>query len=104
MMSWVRTAAALITFGFTLAKVNQYLTEHGLRAPFRIVGMKLFSVVTIAIGLLAVVMATVQQIRHTRILHRLDRELPVHSVGQAVAILFVVLGTCVLIEAILVQY
>jgi putative membrane protein len=104
MMSWVRTATALITFGFTLAKANEYLAEQGLRAPIRILGLRNFSVFTIAIGLLAIVIATVQQIRHTRTLHQLDRELPIHSVGLMVAVLFSLLGTAVLIEAMLLQY
>jgi putative membrane protein len=104
MMSWVRTAAALISFGFTLAKADQYLEERGVRATFRFFGMREFSVLIIAIGFVSVTLATIQHLRHARMLHRLDRELPILSVGQVVAIAFVLIGACVLVEAILSQY
>src|SRR5215470_12409361 len=57
LMGWVRTAIALISFGFTIAKVFEYLHENeGARAP--LLGPRAVGIIMIATGLVALALAT----------------------------------------------
>jgi putative membrane protein len=68
LMAWTRTAASLITFGFTIYKFFQGLGLGGQRHPL---GYVTFSAVMISIGLVALLLATVQ---HRHDTHRLELE------------------------------
>ena len=57
-MAWVRTAASLISFGFTIYKFFQYLRENG--AAERIFGPREFALVMITIGIAALVLAAIE--------------------------------------------
>ena len=59
LMSWVRTATSLITFGFTMYKFFQLeLPDH---PPFQdVIGPREFALLMISIGLLSLMMATIQ--------------------------------------------
>jgi putative membrane protein len=58
LMAWVRTATSLISFGFTIYKFFQF--EAGQRAAHTdlLLGPRTFAVVMIAIGIIALAMAT----------------------------------------------
>jgi putative membrane protein len=70
LMAWVRTATSLISFGFTIYKFFQYLQEKNAGPSERLFGPREFALVMIGIGLMALVLATVQhrrdvvQLRH----------------------------------------
>ena len=68
MMAWIRTATSLISFGFSIYKFFQ------LEAPRRaeqayLIGPREFAIILVSIGLLSLLMATIQyrqQIRNLR--------------------------------------
>src|SRR5262245_32961337 len=64
LMAWVRTATSLISFGFTIYKFFQYLREQEDRkiaqSPF---GPRYFALLMICIGLVSLLMATIQHWR-----------------------------------------
>ena len=63
MMAWVRTGLALISFGFTIYKFldiqRQQLIEAGKIVP-AVSGPKVFGLLMIGIGILSLVMGTVE--------------------------------------------
>jgi inner membrane protein YidH len=72
LMAWVRTATSLIGFGFTIYKFFQYLREHeGLEADGRAVGPRRFAMLMISIGLVSLLLATIQQLQLRKKLKRI---------------------------------
>jgi putative membrane protein len=69
MMAWVRTGLSLISFGFTIYKFldiqRQQLIEAGKIVP-TISGPKVFGLVMIGMGILALLMGTVEYVATTR--------------------------------------
>jgi putative membrane protein len=64
LMAWVRTAVSLISFGFAIYKFFQYLREHeGLEADGRALGPRRFAMLMISIGLVSLLLATIQQLQ-----------------------------------------
>ena len=63
LMAWTRTSASLISFGFTIYKFFQGLGLRGQRHPL---GYVTFSALMMSIGLVALLLATVQHRRDTR--------------------------------------
>jgi putative membrane protein len=62
LMAWVRTATSLISFGFTIYKFFQYLREQqGLEPDGRALGPRRFGMLMISIGLVTLLLATLQQ-------------------------------------------
>lgn len=70
LMAWTRTATSLITFGFTLYKFFEYLHERGeATKTSQLFGARTFGLIMIGIGVLTLVIASVQhylQMRHLR--------------------------------------
>lgn len=67
LMAWVRTATSLISFGFTIYKFFQF--EAGKSASARpdiIFGPRVFSILMISIGIIALAMATTHHVRRSR--------------------------------------
>jgi putative membrane protein len=61
LMAWVRTATSLISFGFTIYKFFQGLTDaKEIAAPHRLVGPRGFALVMISLGVGSLVLATFQ--------------------------------------------
>jgi putative membrane protein len=59
LMSWVRTATSLITFGFTIYKFFQLELEN--RPPLQdVIGPRQFAVLMISIGLFSLMAATIE--------------------------------------------
>jgi uncharacterized membrane protein YidH (DUF202 family) len=70
-MAWV-TATSMISFGFTIYKFFQYLREHeGLEADGRVLGSRRFAMLMISIGLVSLLLATLQQLQ--LLFHRCHR-------------------------------
>jgi putative membrane protein len=99
LMAWVRTGVSLISFGFTIYKFfEEFHTAEQVRARTSLISAREFGLIMISIGLVAVVLATMQ---HVKIMHRLrsqDTEIP-YSLAAVVALLVSVLGILALIAA-----
>jgi putative membrane protein len=101
LMGWVRTAISLISFGFTIAKVFEYLREkEGTHAP--LLGPQTVGIIMIASGLVALVLATIQHRRASMVLHERCPDLP-RSLAGVMAAFFALLGILALFSAILRQ-
>jgi putative membrane protein len=101
LMAWLRTAISMITFGFTLFKAAEYLDELGVRRSQGLFGVRSFALSMICIGLLALLLATLQNLRHARTLRRLDAELPVFTQGSVLTLLFAAAGVFALVGALM---
>jgi putative membrane protein len=100
-MAWVRTALALISFGFTIAKFFEYLREQrGGHAP--VVGSRTVGVLMIAAGLVAMAVADVHHRRAMKDLRKQCPELPVSIAGITSAFI-VLLGILALVGVVLRQ-
>jgi putative membrane protein len=93
-MAWIRTALALIGFGFTIAKFHDYLEQSDLLpATDPIHSTLVFGGSFITIGVFGLIAAIVQ---HWRILRRLDNDVFIYTqprrLPMLVAILIVLIG------------
>jgi putative membrane protein len=101
LMGWVRTAISLISFGFTIAKVFEYLREkEGERAT--LLGPRAIGIIMIATGLVALALATMQHRRASKVLHERCPGLP-PSLAGVMAAFFALLGILALFSAVLRQ-
>ena len=91
MMAWVRTAASLISFGFTIYKFFQYIREQGQPVESRLFGPREFAISLITIGLVALVLATIQSRREMVIMRKHYQHVP-YSLANIVAGLVAILG------------
>lgn len=98
LMAWVRTAISLISFGFTIYKFFQIELAG---KPDRAISATAFSLLMIIIGLISLVMATLE---HRRDLNGLRVEYPYLpgsvSLARILAALVSVLGIMALIAVI----
>ena len=93
LMAWVRTAASLISFGFTIYKFFQYMRDQGEVDQTRIFGPRQFAMALIGIGLSSLALATIQHRRDVKALRKHYGRIPYSMatiVGGLVAILGVV--------------
>jgi putative membrane protein len=100
LMAWTRTAISLISFGFTLFKALEYAHTLGIKRTGGLLGASGFALLMIVMGLVALVLATIQHVRHARTLQALDPELPVFSEGTLLGTLFALLGLVALLSAL----
>lgn len=68
MMAWIRTAASLITFGFTIYKVFQIEGLGRAKVAGRLIGPREFSIMLVVIGLLSLVLASLEHRQNIRTL------------------------------------
>ena len=94
-MAWIRTAISLISFGFTLYKFFQ-LDLNGRGPENRIFDVRPFATVMIVIGLLALLMATMQHRQDLRILQAEYPTVFPRSLARLLAILISFLGVLAL--------
>jgi len=98
MMSWVRTATALITFGFSVYKFFQFeFLERGVSSP--LIGPREFGLVLICTGLLSLFLGTIEHGRDLRALRKQYPGMPV-SMTRVVTIPIAALGVLALLTAI----
>jgi putative membrane protein len=100
LMAWVRTGTSLITFGFTIYKFFEEFHKGGQVAQTGSrIGAREFGIIMISIGVVAVLLATIQ---HVTVMHKLraqDPELP-YSLAATVALLVSVLGIVALVAVL----
>jgi putative membrane protein len=63
LLAWVRTSTSLISFGFTIYKFFQYLRQTQKVEPIGLVGPRGFSLLMISIGVVVLIVATIQHRR-----------------------------------------
>jgi putative membrane protein len=101
LMAWVRTATSLISFGFTIYKFFQYLQERqGLELEDRVLGPRRFAMLMISIGLVTLLLATMQQWQLRKKLKRIYPEAG-FPLATVLAALISLLGILALIAVIL---
>jgi putative membrane protein len=100
LMAWVRTAASLISFGFTIYKF--FSMELARTHEDHPLGYRTFSLLMIIIGLACLVLATIQQRSAMRKLKR-EYDIPGYSLSVVVAAMIGVLGICGLLAVLLRQ-
>lgn len=76
LMAWVRTATTLISFGFTIYKFFELEKANILGMRQQIIGPRLFAILMIAIGVLSLVIATIEHWQHIRSMRRQQVETP----------------------------
>src|SRR5207302_10033758 len=67
MMSWIRTATSLITFGFSIYKFFQ-LEAQGSVGRNRLIGPREFALMLVSIGLISLLLATLEYHQNIRAL------------------------------------
>lgn len=102
MMAWVRTAASLISFGFTIYKFFQYMREQGQPVQNRLLGPREFALLLIAIGLFSLVLATIQSRREMRVMRKHYAHVPL-SLANIVAGMVAILGVLTFLAVMLRQ-
>ena len=90
MMAWIRTATSLITFGFSVYKFFELEMKRTLMGPGAI-GSRGFGLALIGVGLLSLLLGTLE---HGRDLRALGRDYPgmPRSSSRWLAIVIAVLG------------
>lgn len=101
-MAWVRTAASLISFGFTIYKFFQYLRDKGETSEGRFFGPRVFAMMLIAIGLISLLLATIQNRREMRIMRKHYANVP-YSLATLVGGLVAILGVVTFVAVALRQ-
>ena len=71
LLAWVRTSTSLISFGFTIYKFFEYLRDNQQVTPVGLFGHRGFALLMIGIGVVVLVIATIQ---HRRDMKELQRE------------------------------
>jgi inner membrane protein YidH len=100
LMAWVRTSSSLITFGFSIYKFFQL--ERGMGKEFasaQIIGPRHFSMILIIIGVVSLVIATVQHRHQLEILKVEYKNAPASTAG-IIAGLISVLGLAAILAVI----
>jgi putative membrane protein len=95
MQAWTRTAISLITFGFTVYKLVDVLDRNPADRKY-LVGTHVFGFILVAIGFVALAMATIEYRRNIKVLREEYGESP-RSTSVIFAGLIAVLGIFALI-------
>ena len=98
MMSWIRTATSLITFGFSIYKFFQIETP-ATRIANRFFGPREFALILVSIGVFSLFLATIeyrQSIRGLPVEYRASRR----SLAAVVAFLVTLLGIVALVAMV----
>jgi len=91
LMAWVRTATSLISFGFTIYKFFQFELKGQPPSPERLIGPRGFALFMIGIGLVALLLSTLEHRRSMRALRAEFGNVPL-STAAVVAGLISLLG------------
>ncbi len=94
LMAWVRTAASMISFGFTIYKGLEYLREETKTPPaHHLIGPREFCIGLIALGIISLALATME---HRRSMQQLRREYGEFPPSVAAVVAFILSGLGVL--------
>jgi putative membrane protein len=97
LMAWVRTGVSLISFGFTIYKFfEEFHKAEPVSTRAGLIGAREFGFIMISIGLVAVLLATIQHRVTLKKLRTLDPDVP-YSLAALVALLVSVLGIVALL-------
>ena len=103
LMGWIRTALSMISFGFTIGKLGQAVTEievKGLLLRERMVSVEQIARFLVSLGLVALLAATVQHLLRLRSYRKLgDRR--GFSISVMVAVLLFLVGSFALTALVL---
>ena len=91
LMAWVRTSASLISFGFTIYKFFQYMKDQGQQVQDRAFGPPQFALFLITIGLISLVLATIQHRHDMKVMRKHYAHVP-YSMATIVGALVAALG------------
>jgi len=91
LMAWVRTSTSLISFGFTIYKFFQYLRESESVAQESRFGPREFALLMIGMGVVALVLATIEHRRNLKTLRTAYGQVP-YSLATVLAAFMSVLG------------
>jgi putative membrane protein len=100
LMAWVRTATSLISFGFTIYKFFQFELKGQPPGPERLIGPREFALFMIAIGLVALLLSTIEHRRSMQAMRAEFGHIPV-STAAVVAGLISLLGILAFIAVVL---
>ena len=100
LMAWTRTATSLISFGFTVYKFFQYLSESQEVRPRSAIGPRELALLMIGIGIMAVVLATIEHRRSMVALRTEYGALIPNSLATIVAALVGALGAVLLVAVL----
>ena len=98
MMAWIRTGTSLITFGFSIYKLFQ-LEGLGHPQPGRLIGPREFAFMLVSIGLISLLLATIEHRQNIRALGT-QYEGKRRSLAVMVAALISILGILALVAMI----
>jgi putative membrane protein len=98
MMSWIRTATSLITFGFSVYKFFQ-LENPSRMLGARIIGPRQFALALVSLGLLSLLLGIVEQRHNVRALG-VQSSSEQRSLAMLLAILISILGILALVAMI----
>jgi len=100
LLAWIRTATGLITFGFSIYKFFELQQAAlGVEHKPRLLGAREFAILSIAIGLAALALATLEHALHIRRLRALNVQVP-RSLAGIFAALISIFGVVGLLAAI----
>lgn len=99
LMAWVRTSTSLISFGFTIYKFFQYLQQQQGGHHEGRFGPRQYATLMIAIGIVALTIATFQHRRDMKRLRALYPEVP-YSMATILAGLISILGVLALLAVV----
>ncbi len=104
LMAWVRTAVSLISFGFTIYKFFQFELKNRPDVAEPLLSPRAFALVMIAIGLVALLLSTIQHRQSMRQMRTQYGQMIVPlSTAAVVAALFGGLGLAALVAVLLRQ-
>ena len=99
LMAWVRTATSLITFGFSIQKFFQIEQRNGIATGDRLLGAQNFALLMIGIGLVALLIATLEHRSDLKALKAGYPHVP-RSLARVLAGLVSILGILAFISAL----
>jgi inner membrane protein YidH len=96
LMSWVRTSTSLISFGFTIYKFFAYLIEEeGIVPQNKRFGPREFAIAMISVGIIALVLAIVQERRAFKVLEDQSKT-AYSSLAEKIAVIMAFVGFVIL--------
>ena len=100
LMAWVRTATSLISFGFTIYKFFQFELKGQPPGPEHLIGPREFAMFMIAIGLVALLLSTLEHRRSMQAMRAEFGNVPV-STAALVAGLISILGIVAFVAVVM---
>ena len=96
MMAWLRTSASMISFGFTIHKFFQFRGDQGAVPETRLLGPGRFGGLLVVMGLLALLLATIEHRQSMQSLRATYGPQP-HSAAATIGALMAVIGIAALV-------